>query len=125
MLAPSPALFSTRTLWPRDVSMRTPAGVIPTRYSRTLISLGTPMITAGSSCGARAPDAGGARVTLGLSWRTIAAPRGLKRAARMTRHVECVTGCASAGDVLVSARRIRGRGGRAWAAAALVLGAGA
>src|SRR5579883_2210468 len=46
MPLPSPAPFSTSTLWPRDVRLRTPAGVIPTRYSRVLISLGTPMITA-------------------------------------------------------------------------------
>ena len=40
-----PASRSTRTVWPRDVRLRTPAGVIPTRYSRVLISFGTPTIT--------------------------------------------------------------------------------
>src|SRR5580658_2211861 len=46
MPLPSPAPRSTRTWWPREVRMRTPAGVIPTRYSRVLISLGTPIIMA-------------------------------------------------------------------------------
>src|SRR6185312_12309073 len=45
---PSPADFSTSTLWPRATRLFTPAGVIPTRFSRVLISLGTPMITGGS-----------------------------------------------------------------------------
>src|SRR5580704_12404383 len=45
MPLPTPASRSTRTVWPRDVRLRTPAGVIPTRYSRVLISFGTPMIT--------------------------------------------------------------------------------
>src|SRR5258706_9474766 len=41
---PSPAPVSTFTEWPRLTNWRTPAGVIPTRYSRVLISFGTPMI---------------------------------------------------------------------------------
>src|SRR5665213_141445 len=40
---PSPACVSTNTAWPRAVSSRTAAGVMPTRYSWFLISLGTPM----------------------------------------------------------------------------------
>ena len=40
--APLAAPVSTTT-WP-CVRLRTPAGVMPTRYSRVLISLGTPMI---------------------------------------------------------------------------------
>src|SRR5437868_2576608 len=44
-LEPAPASVSTRTLWPASVSARTPAGVRPTRYSLSLISLGRPMIT--------------------------------------------------------------------------------
>src|SRR5258708_5868922 len=42
---PSPASFSTSTRWPASVSARTPAGVSPTRYSLSLISFGSPMIT--------------------------------------------------------------------------------
>src|SRR6185295_9158052 len=42
---PSPAPFSTSTLWPARESAPTPAGTMPTRYSRVLISLGMPMIT--------------------------------------------------------------------------------
>jgi hypothetical protein len=42
---PSPARVSMSTLWPRATSCWTPAGVMPMRYSRVLISLGTPMIT--------------------------------------------------------------------------------
>ncbi len=45
MPEPTPALVSTRTVWPALVSARTPAGTMPTRYSRVLISLGTPTIT--------------------------------------------------------------------------------
>ena len=39
---PTPALVSTTTSWPAAVSSATEAGVRPTRYSWTLISLGTP-----------------------------------------------------------------------------------
>src|SRR5687768_13572504 len=39
---PRPALVSTITSWPPAVSSATDAGVRPTRYSWTLISLGTP-----------------------------------------------------------------------------------
>src|ERR1700704_1605736 len=39
----SPALVSTRTLCPREVSSRTAAGIMPTRYSLFLVSLGTPI----------------------------------------------------------------------------------
>src|SRR4051812_45922220 len=39
----SPALVSTKTLCPREVSSRTAAGIMPTRYSLFLISLGTPI----------------------------------------------------------------------------------
>src|SRR5438128_12468543 len=42
---PSPALFSTNTRCPASVKARTPAGVRPTRYSLSLISFGSPMIT--------------------------------------------------------------------------------
>src|SRR5580698_10409026 len=42
---PSPASRSTSTRCPRDTRLRTPAGVMPTRYSRVLISFGTPTIT--------------------------------------------------------------------------------
>src|SRR5665213_2308366 len=39
---PSPAIVSTNTSWPREVSSRTAGGVMPTRYSWFLISFGTP-----------------------------------------------------------------------------------
>src|SRR5438045_3362135 len=42
---PSPALDSTRTRWPERTSSRTPSGVAATRYSLSLTSRGTPMIT--------------------------------------------------------------------------------
>src|SRR4051812_47992248 len=42
MPLPSPAPFSTNTSCPCFVSSRAPAGVMPTRYSRVLVSLGTP-----------------------------------------------------------------------------------
>src|SRR5438132_11623882 len=42
---PSPALCSTSTRWLASVNARTPAGVRPTRYSLSLISFGSPMIT--------------------------------------------------------------------------------
>src|SRR5262249_13047896 len=48
MALPSPAPVSTRTRWPAPTSARTPAGGIPTPYSRGLISLGTPMSTVDS-----------------------------------------------------------------------------
>src|SRR5262245_50594766 len=51
MPLPSPAPFSTRTTWPWRRSWRTPAGVIPTRYSRVLVSFGTPMIMEASAPG--------------------------------------------------------------------------
>src|SRR3954453_4381539 len=46
---PSPAPDWTTTLWPRSTSSRTPAGVIATRYSSVLISLGTPIFIARDS----------------------------------------------------------------------------
>src|SRR5436305_13450387 len=42
---PSPALRSTIQRCPASVSARTPAGVSPTRYSLSLISLRSPTIT--------------------------------------------------------------------------------
>jgi hypothetical protein len=42
---PAPALVSTITRCPASVKARTPAGVNPTRYSLSFISLGSPMIT--------------------------------------------------------------------------------
>src|SRR5215213_540501 len=42
---PSPALTSTRMSCPASLSARTPAGVSPTRYSLSLISLGRPTST--------------------------------------------------------------------------------
>src|SRR5688572_5621902 len=39
----SAALVSMNTVWPREVSSRTAAGIMPTRYSLFLISLGTPI----------------------------------------------------------------------------------
>ena len=42
---PTPADLSTSTSWPWATNSRTPAGVIATRNSLFLISLGTPMIT--------------------------------------------------------------------------------
>src|SRR5262249_15002426 len=50
---PTPAPACTSTVWPRLVRMRTPAGIMPTRYSRVLISVGTPMIMARLSSSAR------------------------------------------------------------------------
>src|SRR4030095_15361421 len=41
---PSPALVSTSTLWPPEVSALTPAGINPTRYSLSLTSFGRPTI---------------------------------------------------------------------------------
>src|SRR5208283_1323080 len=41
--APSPAPFSIRTAWPCCTSSATEDGVSPTRYSLSLISLGTPI----------------------------------------------------------------------------------
>src|SRR5438477_6159331 len=40
----SPALACTSTLWPASTSSFTPEGTMPTRDSRSLTSLGTPMI---------------------------------------------------------------------------------
>src|SRR5882762_9828611 len=42
----SPALASTNTVWPREASSRTAAGIMPTRYSLFLISFGTPIFMA-------------------------------------------------------------------------------
>src|SRR6202790_5827967 len=42
----SPALVSTKILCPREASSRTAAGIMPTRYSLFLISLGTPIFMA-------------------------------------------------------------------------------
>src|SRR5690242_13921726 len=42
---PTPALFSTYTSWPWAVSSWTPIGVMATRYSWFLTSLGTPTFT--------------------------------------------------------------------------------
>ena len=42
---PSPAPAWIRTSWPRSASSRTPIGVIATRYSSGLISVGTPTFT--------------------------------------------------------------------------------
>src|ERR1700761_1701932 len=44
MPLPRPAPCCTNTLWPRAVSMRAPAGIMPTRYSRVFTSVGTPTI---------------------------------------------------------------------------------
>jgi len=41
---PSPAPRWIRTSWPRSPSSRTPAGVIATRYSSALVSVGTPTL---------------------------------------------------------------------------------
>ena len=41
---PTPAPASTTTLWPAAVSDRTPAGTSATRFSLSLISLGSPTI---------------------------------------------------------------------------------
>ena len=46
---PSPAPFCTKTVWPAEVSSRTPAGVSATRHSSVFTSLGTPMIMRYSS----------------------------------------------------------------------------
>ena len=46
---PSPAPFSTRTVWPAEVSSRTPAGVMATRHSSVFTSLGIPTIMGYSS----------------------------------------------------------------------------
>src|SRR5678815_1338579 len=43
MPLPSPAVCWTSTRWPCATSWRTPAGVAATRYSRVLISFGTPI----------------------------------------------------------------------------------
>ena len=43
---PSPAPFCTSTVWPAEVSSRTPAGVIATRYSSAFTSVGIPTIMA-------------------------------------------------------------------------------
>src|SRR6202140_3021856 len=51
---PMPAPCSTNTVWPAVVSSRTPAGVMATRYSSSLTSLGTPTIMGGLSL----PDLG-------------------------------------------------------------------
>ena len=45
---PSPAPFWISTSWPRCTSSLTPAGVIATRYSLFLISVGIPTRTGGS-----------------------------------------------------------------------------
>src|ERR1700733_515726 len=42
---PAPAPVSTITRWPRTPSSRAEPGIIPTRYSWVLISLGTPTST--------------------------------------------------------------------------------
>src|SRR4051812_36806994 len=42
----SPALVSMKTRWPRVVSSRTAAGIMPTRNSLFLISFGTPIFIA-------------------------------------------------------------------------------
>src|SRR2546428_289986 len=46
---PTPAPFATTTVCPRLASACTPPGTRPTRYSRTLISLGQPMIIESSA----------------------------------------------------------------------------
>ena len=46
---PSPAPFSTSTVWPAEVSSRTPAGVMATRHSSVFTSLGIPTIMGYSS----------------------------------------------------------------------------
>ena len=46
---PSPAPASISTSWPCSTISRTPAGVIATRYSSGLISVGTPIFIATSS----------------------------------------------------------------------------
>src|SRR3569833_608796 len=43
MPEPAPAFFSIMTLWPSLTRARTPPGTRPTRCSRFLISLGTPI----------------------------------------------------------------------------------
>src|SRR5512145_1287442 len=42
---PTPAPFCTSTLWPDLASAATEAGMMPTRFSRGLISVGQPTIT--------------------------------------------------------------------------------
>ena len=49
MAEPSPAPFCTQTVWPAEMSSRTPAGVSATRHSSVFTSLGTPMIMRYSS----------------------------------------------------------------------------
>src|SRR5258706_2873783 len=49
----SPALVSTKTRWPREESSRTAAGIMPTRYSLFLISLGTPIFMSAPSVASR------------------------------------------------------------------------
>src|SRR5262245_8751174 len=44
-----PAPCSIKTVWPREVRIATPDGVMPTRNSCVLISLGTPMRMEGPS----------------------------------------------------------------------------
>ena len=43
---PSPAPRSTSTVWPRLTRLSTPPGVRATRFSKVLISLGTPITMA-------------------------------------------------------------------------------
>ena len=47
---PSPAPFWTRTSWPRRTSSWTPTGVMPTRNSLFLTSLGMPTFTVIRPC---------------------------------------------------------------------------
>src|SRR5688572_20392021 len=50
MALPSPAPFSTRTVWPARTSASTPAGTIATRYSSALISRGIPIFIPDPLC---------------------------------------------------------------------------
>src|SRR5215472_4047855 len=56
--APAPACLSTTTWCPFSTSSRTVEGTMPTRYSLSLISRGTPtnMATPAASCAAPAKD---------------------------------------------------------------------
>src|SRR6266571_2582229 len=53
MELPRPAFCSSRTVWPWDTRIATPDGVMPTRNSCVLISLGTPMRIGLASIGRR------------------------------------------------------------------------
>src|SRR5581483_1505841 len=59
---PRPAPACTTTLWPCSTSVRTPAGIMPTRYSRVFTSVGQPTIIFIFSVGKWAANISRARV---------------------------------------------------------------